>query len=320
MTSFGYFLAAEDHGPQALVEQARQAERAGFSGLWISDHYHPWIDAQGHSPFVWSVIGALARATTLPVETAVTCPTVRIHPAVVAQAAATSAALHEGRFRLGLGSGEALNEHILGTPWPRAEVRLEMLEEAVDIIRRLLSGARVNHRGRHYTVENARLYTLPEEPVPLDISGYGPAATDLAARIGDGFVTMGPEGGLLRRFREGGGGAKPTACGIKVCYDTDRERAARTVLERWPNLFLPGELAAQLPEPRHFEQAVQLVTADHVRESGQVPLGNDPQEHIRALTACAEAGFDHVYLSQIGPDLDGFFDFYRTEVLPGLPR
>ncbi|MGW7293438.1 TIGR03557 family F420-dependent LLM class oxidoreductase [Streptomyces xiamenensis] len=317
MTSYGYFLASEDHGPRALVDQARQAEAAGFTSLWISDHYHPWLDAQGNSPFVWSTIGALSQATSLPVATAVTCPTVRTHPAVIAQAAATSGALHEGRFRLGVGSGEALNEHILGDPWPQAPIRLEMLEEAVEIIRALFTGERVSHRGRYYTVENARLRTLPDRPVPIDVSGYAPAATELAARIGDGFVTMGPEGDLLRRYRESGGEGRHTGCAIKACYDTDRDRAARTVLERWPNMFLPGELAALLPEPRHFEQATELVTKEHIT-GGSMPLGDDPEEHIRALAACRDAGFDEVHVSQIGPDMNGFFEFYRTRVLPGL--
>ncbi|WP_369267785.1 TIGR03557 family F420-dependent LLM class oxidoreductase [Streptomyces harbinensis] len=316
MTSYGYFLASEDHGPRALVGQARSAESAGFRSLWISDHYHPWLDAQGNSPFVWTTIGALAQATELPVATAVTCPSVRVHPAVIAQAAATCGALLPGRFRLGVGTGEALNEHILGDAWPEASVRLEMLEEAVEVIRALFTGNRISHRGRHYTVENARLYTLPDEPVPIDVSGYAPAATELAARIGDGFVTMGPEGELLRRFRSAGGSG-PTGCAIKVCYDTDRDRAARTVLQRWPNLFLPGELAALLPEPKHFEQATQLVTEQQIA-GGSMPLGDDPEEHIRALAECRDAGFDEVYVSQIGPDLDGFFDFYRTRVLPAL--
>ncbi|MFD5318689.1 TIGR03557 family F420-dependent LLM class oxidoreductase [Streptomyces sp. NPDC127098] len=319
MTTYGYFLASEDHGPRELVEQARMAEHAGFDSLWISDHYHPWLDAQGQSPFVWSTIGALAEATSLPVETAVTCPIIRTHPAVVAQAVATSAVLHQGRFRFGVGSGEALNEHILGTAWPEAPVRLEMLEESLEIIRRLLTGERVSHRGRYYTVENARLYTVPDEPVPIDVSGFAPAATDLAARVGDGFVTMGPEAELLRRFRENGGGDKPASCGIKVCYDTDQDNAARTVLERWPNMFLPGELAAVLPEPRHFEQASTLVTEEHVR-NGPMPLGDDPEEHVRSLTACHDAGFDHVHVNQIGPDMEGFFDLYRTKILPQLPR
>jgi G6PDH family F420-dependent oxidoreductase len=317
VTTYGYFLASEDHGPRALVDQARLAEQAGFDSLWISDHYHPWLDVQGQSPFVWTTIGALAEAVRLPVETAVTCPTVRIHPAVIAQAVATSATILQGRFRFGVGSGEALNEHILGTAWPRAVVRQEMLEEAVGIIRRLLTGERVSHRGTYYAVENARIYTLPDEPVPIDIAAYAPAATDLAARIGDGFITVGPDADLLRRFRENGGDGKPASCGIKVCYDTDAQRALETVRHRWPNMFLPGELAAVLPEPAHFEQAATLITDDQVRY-GPITLGDDPESHVRALQACAEAGYDHVYVNQIGPDMAGFFDLYRTKVLPQL--
>lgn len=177
MPEYGYFLATEEFRPADLVEQARMAEQAGFQSLWISDHYHPWNDAQGQSPFVWSVIGALSEAVSLPVETAVTCPTVRIHPAVVAQAAATCAVMTNGRFRLGVGTGEALNEHILGHVWPPASVRMDMLEEAVLIMRRLFSGEEISHYGNHYRVENARLYTVPDEPVEIDISGFGPAAT-----------------------------------------------------------------------------------------------------------------------------------------------
>ncbi|MCE7080897.1 TIGR03557 family F420-dependent LLM class oxidoreductase [Streptomyces sp. ST2-7A] len=315
---YGYFLATEDHGPRELVEQARMAEDAGFEALWISDHYHPWVDAQGHSPFVWSVIGALSEATRLPVQTAVTCPTVRTHPAVIAQAVATAAVQLEGRFRFGVGSGEALNEHILGTHWPTTPVRLEMLEEAVGIIRELLTGEQLSHRGTHYTVQNARLYTVPEDTVPIDVSGFGPIATDLAARIGDGYISMGPEGDLLNRYRERGG-TGPASSGVKACWDPDRDNAVRTVLRCWPNLFLPGEMASLLPDPRHFEQATQLITERHV-EDGPVPCGPDAEAHIKALTASVDAGFDHVYVSQIGPDMRGFFDFYRDEVLPHLPR
>jgi G6PDH family F420-dependent oxidoreductase len=317
MTTYGYFLSSEDHGPRALVEQARKAEHAGFEALWISDHYHPWLDVQGHSPFVWTTIGALAEATRLPVETAVTCPTVRIHPAVIAQAVATSAVILDGRFRFGVGSGEALNEHILGTHWPRTAVRQEMLDEAIGIIRRLLTGERVSHRGQHYTVENARIYTVPDEPVPIDVSAYAPAAAEVAAEIGDGFITVGPDAELLRRFREAGGEGKPAACGIKACYDQDHDRAAAMVHERWPNMFLPGELAAVLAEPAHFRQATELVTEEHVRSS-PIPLGDDPEAHVRSLKTCADAGYDRVYVNQIGDDMDGFFDLYRTKVLPQL--
>jgi G6PDH family F420-dependent oxidoreductase len=315
--TYGYFLAGEDHGPRALVEQARMAEDAGFTSLWISDHYHPWTTTQGHSPFVWSVIGALAEATSLPVETAVTCPMLRTHPAVVAQAAATSAVLlGDGRFRLGVGSGEALNEHILGTVWPEAPVRMEMLEEAVAVIRKLSSGDEISHHGKHYTVENARLYDVPDEPVPVDVSGFGPAAVELASRIGDGFITMEPDAESVARFRRGGTG-RPALGGLKVCYDTDRAVAVRTVHERWPNMFLPGELGQVLPTTAHFEQASGLVTEQHVKDAG-IACGDDPEEHVRSLRAYADAGFDAVFVNQIGPDLRAFFDFYRTKVLPQL--
>ena len=317
MPEYGYFLSCEEHGPAALVEQARMAEQAGFRSLWISDHYHPWNDAQGESPFVWSVIGALSQAVSLPIETAVTCPTVRIHPAVVAQAAATSAVMTNGRFRLGVGSGEALNEHILGHTWPPADVRLEMLEEAIHVMRRLFTGEEVTHHGTHYTVENARLYTVPDEPVPIDVSGFGPKATDLASRVGDGYITMMPEADMVQRFREGGWGTKPVIGGTKVCYGTDRDEAVRTVHRMWFNEYLPGEMGQILPSPRHFEQLQPLVTEEMI--AGQGVCGDDVDEHVAALTAFADAGFDTVYVNQIGPDQRGFFDFYRTKVLPQLP-
>ncbi|MGV9930961.1 LLM class F420-dependent oxidoreductase [Streptomyces olivaceoviridis] len=316
MPEYGYFLASEEHDPAALVEQARMAEQAGFQALWISDHYHPWNDAQGQSAFVWSVIGALSEAVSLPIETAVTCPTVRMHPAVVAQAAATSAVMTQGRFRLGLGTGEALNEHILGDPWPPLSVRLEMLEETIQVMRRLFTGEEVTHHGTHYTVENARLYTVPEEPVPIDISGFGPKATALAARVGDGYITMMPEEEMVTRFRKGGGGAKLVSGGTKVCYGADRDECVRTVHRLWYNELLPGEMGQVLPSPRHFEQLQELVTEDMVREKSV--CGDDVDEHVSALKAFADAGFDRVYVNQIGPDQRGFFDFYRTKVLPQL--
>ncbi|WP_432037778.1 TIGR03557 family F420-dependent LLM class oxidoreductase [Streptomyces cucumeris] len=320
MTEYGYFLAAEEHGPAALVEQARMAEQAGFSALWISDPFHPWTGAQGQSPFVWSVIGALSQATSLPVQTAVTCPLLRIHPTVTAQAAATSAVLLEGRFRLGVGTGEALNEHVPGGPWPQASIRLEMLEEAVSVMRQLLDGQEVSHHGKHYTVENARLYTLPEEPVPIDIAAAGPAAAELAGRVGDGFITMVPDAEIVARFRRGSGASgnsKPVRGGLKVCWGTDPYETLGTAHRLWPNLGLPGELAQLLPTPAHFEQAAELVTPEQLAD--RVTCGDDPEAHTRALAAYAEAGFDTVYVNQIGPDQRGFFDFYRTKVLPQLP-
>ncbi|QKV90671.1 LLM class F420-dependent oxidoreductase [Streptomyces sp. NA02950] len=320
MAEYGYFLAAEEHSPADLIEQARMAEQAGFTSLWISDHYHPWNSAQGQSPFVWSVIGALAQATSLPVQTAVTCPSTRIHPAVVAQAAATSAVLLEGRFRLGVGSGEALNEHVLGDPWPQAPVRLEMLEEAITVMRQLFQGGEVSHHGKHYTVENARLYTVPEQPVPIDVAAFGLAAAELAGRVGDGFTTMVPDKELVARFRRGagvGGNSKPVRGGLKVCWGIDSHECLRTAHRLWPNMALPGELAQILPTPAHFEQAAELVNPEDL--APLVTCGDNPDDHLRALATYTEAGFDTVYVNQIGPDQRGFFDFYRTHVLPHLP-
>jgi G6PDH family F420-dependent oxidoreductase len=309
----GYFLSSEEYGPQELVEQARRAEAAGFHALWISDHYHPWIDEQGHSPFVWSTIGALSQATKLPVTTAVTCPTVRIHPAVIAHAAATSAVLLEGRFGLGVGSGEALNEHILGTVWPDADTRLEMLEEAIEVIRTLWRGGLQDHRGRHYTVQNARIYDLPSEPPPIFVSGFGPKAVRVAARVGDGYVTTMPDAELIGLYRSEGG-AGPVQAGTKVCYGRDEAEAVRTVHRLWPNEALPGELAQVLPAPAHFEQASELVTEEMIAES--VPCGPDIERHVAALQEYADAGVDELFVQQIGSDHELFFDEWAREVLP----
>jgi G6PDH family F420-dependent oxidoreductase len=306
----GYFLSCEERAPRELITLARRAEEAGFHALWISDHYHPWNDAQGHSAFVWSVIGALAEATNLPVTTGVTCPTLRIHPAVIAQAAATSGVLHEGRFTLGVGSGEALNEHILGEHWPEADVRLEMLEEAVEVMRTLWEGGQHSHRGRHYTVENARVYDLPERPVPVFVSGFGPKAIRLAAKLADGFITMSPDKDAVELYRSEGGRG-PVHAGTKVCYMADAGAARDTVMRLWPNEALPGELAQVLPTPSHFEQACELVTPDTL----VTPVGPDIDQHVESLEQYAEAGIDELYVQQIGPEVDGFFSEWAPEVL-----
>jgi G6PDH family F420-dependent oxidoreductase len=311
----GYFLSSEEFDPRELVTQARRAEAAGFQGLWISDHYHPWNDQQGHSGFVWSTIGALAQATsTMNVTTAVTCPTVRIHPAVIAQAAATCAVLLEGRFALGLGSGEALNEHILGDRWPRATERLEMLEEAVQVIRALWRGGMQSHQGRHYQVENACIYDLPERLPPILISGFGPKATKLAAKIGDGYCTVKPDKQAVQRFRDAADGPRPVAGGMKVCWAPEEAQARASAHRLWPNEQLPGELAQILPTPRHFEQASELVSEDMVAEV--VPCGPDLDLHLKAIRRYEDAGFDELYIQQIGSDQERFFEVYANEILP----
>jgi G6PDH family F420-dependent oxidoreductase len=311
----GYFLASEEWGPQALVDQGVKAQAAGFDGLWISDHYHPWNDEQDHSPFVWSTIAAISQAAQgMHVTTAVTCPTVRIHPAIIAQAAATSALLLEGGFSLGVGSGEALNEHILATRWPAADERLEMLEEAVEVIRALWGGGTVSHRGRHYAVETARIYDLPPSPPPIIVSGFGPKAIRLAARIGDGYCTTQPDAEAVELFRSEGGDGKVVQGGLKVCWGEDEARARDTVHRLWANEGLPGELAQILPTPEHFEQASSLVTEDEAVAA--VPCGPDVERHVAAIEAYAEAGFDELYVNQIGPDQEAFFAAYAERVLP----
>jgi G6PDH family F420-dependent oxidoreductase len=307
----GYFLSSEEFGPLELIEQARRAEQAGFHALWISDHYHPWNDEQGHSPFVWSVIGALAQATSLPVTTGVTCPTVRIHPAVIAQAAASSGILHQGRFQLGVGTGEALNEHILGDRWPEADVRLEMLEEAVEVIRLLWQGGQQSHHGRHYTVENARIYDLPDTPPPIYVSGFGPKAIGVAARIGDGFCTTAPDEDAIGSYRSEGGKG-PVHAGTKVCFMDDETQAMETVLRLWPNEGLPGELAQVLPTPAHFEQACELVRPEQL----STPVGPDLDTHIESLREYADAGVDELFVQQIGPEQEKFFAEWAPAVLP----
>jgi G6PDH family F420-dependent oxidoreductase len=315
----GYFLSSEETAPRELVRQASLAEEAGFDGLWISDHFHPWNDEQGHSGFVWSTIGAIAQATTrMKVTTAVTCPTIRIHPAIVAQAAATSAVLLDGRFALGLGTGEALNEHILGDRWPQADDRLEMLEEAVEVIRTLWQGGSQSHRGRHYRVENARIYDLPSELPPILISGFGPKATDLAAQIGDGFCTVAPVKEAVETVRKKGGQDKLIAGGMKVCWDQDEQRARETAYRLWPNEALPGELAQILPTPAHFEQASELVSEDQIAE--EVPCGPDLDAHLEKIGEFEEAGFDELYVGQIGDGHEQMFDLYAQEILPRYNR
>jgi G6PDH family F420-dependent oxidoreductase len=316
MTSYGYFLSCEQYDPHELVDQARRAEDAGFERLWISDHFHPWNDVQGQSPFVWGVIGALSQVTSLPVTTAVTSPIIRIHPAILAQATATAAVQLDGRFVFGVGTGEALNDHVLGDHWPPIGQRLEMLEEAVGIIRRMHEGGTVNHRGRYYRVEDARIYTLPENPVPIYVSGFGEQATELAARIGDGYCGVAPDASLLETFRRAGGEGKPTQGGTKVCWGADREEMIDVAYRTWPNDGFPGQLAQTLPRPADFESAAQLLSRDAV--PGLFACGSDVDEHVAQLRSYADAGYDEVYVQQIGPDTEGFFSAYAKEVLPAL--
>ena len=318
MTAVGYALSSEEHGPDVLVRNAQAAERAGFTFALISDHFHPWIERHPHSPFVWSVLGAIAQATDgLELGTGVTCPTMRIHPAIVAHAAATTAALAPGRFFLGVGTGENLNEHVLGQAWPEWEVRAEMLEEAVEVIRQLWRGEVTSHRGRHYTVQNARLFTLPDELPPIHIAAGGPDMARLAGRIGDGFIGTGPDRELLDAYRSAGGDG-PRYGQVTVCWGSSEAEARKTAHEWWPTAALHGEVSQELPNPAQFTDLVSSITEDQVAEA--IPCGPDAAVHLEKIRAYVEAGYDHVYLHQVGPDQEGFMAFAEKELLPELTR
>jgi coenzyme F420-dependent glucose-6-phosphate dehydrogenase len=310
----GYAFSSEEHGPGDLVRHAALAEEAGFTWGLISDHIHPWISKTGHSPFVWTTIGGIAQATeSFRIGTGVTCPTMRLHPAIVAHAAATCATLMPGRFFLGVGSGENLNEHVLGARWPAPDERLDMLEEAVEVIRLLWQGGEQTHRGKHYTVDHARIYDVPDEPPPIYVAAAQPLAAELAGRIGDGLIGVAPDEEVVSKFDENGGSGKPRYGMMHVCWAEDEAEARRTAHELWPNAGLAGPLSQELARPAFFEQAADLVTEDDVAEA--VPCGPDPGPILEQISEYGDAGYDHVYVHQIGPDQEGFLRFAARELL-----
>lgn len=319
MTQIGYSLICEELPPERLLDHARQAEQQGFDFLTISDHFHPWISAQGESPFVWNVLGALSQVTEeIEIGTAVTCPTVRYHPAIVAQAAATSARMLEGRFRLGLGSGEALNEKIMGRAWPEASIRLAMLKEAVQIIRELWKGESTSHYGKFYQLENATIFTLPETLPEIMIAASGEKAARLAGEIGDGLWGLAPDSELLGKFEDSGGENKPKYGQFHVCVASSESEAREIVHRRWPNGGLAGELNAILPTPAHFEQACQMVSEEMAVEN--IVCSTDPREHVDMVKKYTEAGYTHVSIHQIGTDHGRFFELYSKEVVPEFTK
>ncbi len=315
MVTLGYHLSSEEHGPQDLVRYAAHAEEVGFEFALISDHFHPWTRRQGHSPFVWGVLGAIAHATRrLRVGTGVTAPIIRMHPAIVAHAAATAALLMPGRFFLGVGAGEHLNEHVLGHPWPPPSTRVDMLEEALGVIRLLWQGGSHDHQGAHYRVEDARIFDLPDPPPPIVVAAAGKRTTRIAAELGDGLLSVAPDAEVVRRFREKAGTDKPAYAKITACWAPEEAEARRIAHDVWPVGGLPGRLMSELRVPQDFEAATSVL--DEGQVAAGLVLGPDPDTHVGAIEGFVRAGFDHVAVHQVGPDQEGFFDFYRREVVP----
>lgn len=315
----GYKLTSEEFPAPDLVRFARAAEEHGFAFASISDHFHPWTGRQGQSPFVWSVIGGIAQVTSkLVVGTGVTCPSLRIHPVIIAQAAATVATMMPGRFFLGVGSGENLNEHIVGQGWPEIKIRQERLAEAVQLIRSLWEGGQHSHHGKHFVVENARIYSMPEKPPAIMIAAAGARSAELAAELGDGLIATEPDPDLAQKFRASGGGDKPCYGELHVCFDPDERKAERLAHEIWPVAGLPGQLFSELPVPSLFEKAAKLVSVEQVAKL--IPCGPDPEKHIKGIREYIKAGFDHVFVHQIGPNQLPFMEFYAKEILPRIAR
>jgi coenzyme F420-dependent glucose-6-phosphate dehydrogenase len=308
MTAFGFTLSSEESGPARLVELAGEAEDAGFDFLTISDHFHPWVDRQGHSPFVWSTLGGVSTSTsTIAFGTGVTCPILRIHPAIVAQAAATTSALSGGRFFLGVGTGELLNEHVTGLRWPVIEERRAMLLEAIEVMRALWTGEAVDFHGEHFTVENARIYDPPSGALPVIMAAAGPATATRAADVADGLWVTSPDREVIAAYRDAGG-AGHVYGQVTVCVGADAAEQRKVALEWWPTAGLPGQLSQELPSPPLFEQAASLVTEEQV--AAAVVCGPDAGPIAERVQQYVDAGVDHVHLHQVGPDQGAFFDLW----------
>ncbi|MFF7361605.1 TIGR03557 family F420-dependent LLM class oxidoreductase [Streptomyces sp. NPDC008125] len=309
----GYKLAAEAFGPGELVRQAVLAEQAGFDFVEISDHYHPWLDVQGHSPFAWSVLGSIAAKTSrIGLATGVTCPTVRYHPAIIAQAAATLALLSDGRFVLGVGSGERLNEHVVGRGFPdTVRTRHEMLREALEIIRLLWRGGYQSFEGKHLRLEDARVFDLPVEPPLIAVAASGPESTRIAAELGDGLFATEEKPEIVRHYRDAGG-TGPGYAEVPMAWAPDEHTAARAALQtsRWA---LTGwKVMSELPNPVNFDAATTTVREDDILE--KFACGADPARYLQVAQKFVDAGFDHLVMQNAGPDPDGFIDFYRSDL------
>ncbi|MFF5174599.1 TIGR03557 family F420-dependent LLM class oxidoreductase [Micromonospora sp. NPDC000089] len=308
----GYKLASEGYGPQEIIRQAVRAEQAGFDFVEMSDHYHPWLDGQGHSSFTWSVLGAIAAKTsTLELATGVTCPTIRYHPAIIAQAAATMALVSDGRFTLGVGAGERLNEHVIGQGFPSVRGRHERLREALEIIRLLWQGGYQSYEGKHLQLEDARVFDLPDTLPVIAVAASGKASATMAAELGDGLFATEPKSSIVENYQAAGGNG-PRYAEVPMAWATDEEQAVQAALEtsRWA--ITGWKVMSELPNPANFDAATSWVEPHHIRK--QFACGPDPQVHVQAVRSYLDAGFDHIVLQNAGPDPDGFIDFFAADL------
>ncbi len=318
MAQIGYTMMTEQTPPRQLVDDVVIAERVGFDYAVISDHYFPWLEEMGHAPYAWSVLGAAAVSTRrLPLMTYVTCPIMRYHPAVVAQKAATVGALSEGRFTLGLGAGENLNEHVIGHGWPPVNTRHDMFREAIEIIQELFEGGYTSYRGAHFDVDSARLFDLPDEPVPIAVAASGDQSCEIAAEYGDGLVATDPDADLVAKFVAEGGRDKPVYGQLAIAYDPDRGAAVERAHRLWRWAVAGWKVMAELPAPVNFDACAATVRPEDVAE--KVPCGADVDAVVEAVRQYTDAGFTHVALVQIGHEHQNeFFDWSHRELLPAL--
>ncbi|CAN5673726.1 LLM class F420-dependent oxidoreductase [soil metagenome] len=316
MVKLGYKLMSEEHGPRDLVRNAQRAEAAGFDFAALSDHFFPWLEEQGHASLAWSVLGALANATQrIGLMTAVTCPIMRYHPAIIAQGAATIGLLSGDRFTLGLGAGERLNEHVVGQGWPGVGERHERLSEALDIIQGLLGGELEHYRGKHFQLDHARLYDRPDAKPAVILAAGGPHAAELAGRKGDGMIATEPKAELVEAYTAGGGKG-PRYAEVAMCFAKDEKEAAKTA-HRYFRWSLGGwPVQAELPEPAGFAAASKHTSVEAVAK--EISCGPSPEQHLEAIARYVKAGFDHIILCQIGPDQEGFIDLFEHKLAPAL--
>ncbi|HKR86968.1 MAG TPA: TIGR03557 family F420-dependent LLM class oxidoreductase [Phenylobacterium sp.] len=317
MVKFGYKLMTEEHGPKALVANAQRAEAAGFDFVSISDHFHPWLEIQGHAPFAWSVLGAIAAVTSrMGVTTGLTCPIIRYHPAIIAQAAATIAVMSEGRFSLAIGAGERLNEHVTGARWPSIPERHEMLGEAIDIFRTLWKGGAHTWRGKHFQIDHARLYDLPDRPITVTLGVSGPHGVALAAEKADGVMATEPQAKLVQDYLAKTKTPGPRYAECTLAYADSEQKALEMLRERFRFGALGWSAMSEIPTVKGFEAASRYVRKEDLKDG--VGLGPDVESHLAAIRQYVEAGFDHVVLLGVGPDQASFIDFFERSLKPRL--